>query len=336
MNQRNLKMSNDNNKKQKDNAATLTGKTTSPSSKQMESRLEGMMKRVKTYPMYPELMQLLQKHDVTLKFDAQLDPDTAATYSPYHKTILLSWFVNDETLISEFIPHETRHAWQHQNGLMDEDEADPEKSYILNRFCEADAHAFAARFKLDLLCYLDKNEPEEYEHYLNAIDVTEIDTHYIDQFEINKDPVQATQAAFLAFFNTQDICQSYDALITEKLESITSLCSALDTLLTENDIDKNDKTTLRLFLDQAYPDAPAFLVNAWMHYQDPTTAKNNTIPLTHTQLEKFGQFDLHQTTTDNYLKNIAVPLLSTQFTGHLPVHINTAEPVKNKPKPPKL
>lgn len=63
----------------------------------------------------------------------------------YGRNLVINVTLPDAELV-DTAAHEGRHMWQRQDGAVKELELDPKRSFILNRFKEADAYAFGIHF----------------------------------------------------------------------------------------------------------------------------------------------------------------------------------------------
>lgn len=78
---------------------------------------------------------------------AKFNPCANATISglTYGRSLVINVSLPEADLI-DTAAHEGRHMWQRQDGSVKELELDPRRSFILNRFKEADAYAFGIHF----------------------------------------------------------------------------------------------------------------------------------------------------------------------------------------------
>jgi len=289
------------------------------SSKTLTARLAKVLQKMDNHLIFNEIKELIKKYNIQIKFDDRKDFSALGSYSPTDNTIRLNPSCDDTDILFSVLPHETRHAWQYHAKILDRYEAVPQNNIILNRFAEADAYSYEAKFKAIAFLYKSSLPEEEQNNFFETLYVSDLDQIFLSHFQKTQDANQATQKTFVAFFDDSFRLKYYDKkrlTLCKKVEAIYQDIRLL--IQQENWGLPPEKAYKKKALEIGISDDDPMFRSRWRLQHDFNFAAQKKQTLTQETLKKFGRVALDRETSINYLEGLSIPLTDKKFTGKHP------------------
>lgn len=164
-------------------------------------RLMGLVGRWRQSQIGNAVIDYIEQDIKDFRFDSYIE--SGGLYYSEYDAILITPFLSDD-MTMRFFPHEARHDWQKENGLLDYEGLSFDDHVLLTRITEADAHSYTVA-----VCILHAAETGD-DSPLQALKKNMRYAHLVKKWEKSDDPALNTPAnlrrfLFDAFFDSKNI-----------------------------------------------------------------------------------------------------------------------------------